>query len=142
MGALQFGNSYICCMPKASMPKERSKKEMTYRFHGWKKQLLVADKTISILTFLLIGIFSPDYVLIVSYFLLILYLVLTRRNVLLQHLAIASLLAFLWVIAAKDQYAYNQDFITVLWHKPIPCVCMGLWLVFSVSHLLSLRAHF
>ena len=63
------------------MPTIKSlKKEIEYGYHKWKKQLLIA---VIVLVVLLFGLFGLEYVLIASYFLLILYLIITKRKILL-----------------------------------------------------------
>lgn len=88
-------------------------KEAKYEYHKWKKQLLIADKIISIFIVLFLGIFRPDYVVIAAYFLLIPYLFLTQRMLLFYHLIVSSGVALIWVVIAKNEYGYNIDFITI-----------------------------
>lgn len=88
-------------------------KEIKYKFHKWKKQLLIADKVIYVLVVLFLGIFSPDYVVIAAYLLIIPYILLTQRKSLYYHFVIASIVASVWMFIAKDEYGYNRNFITV-----------------------------
>lgn len=73
-------------------------KDIKYDFHKWKRQLLIADKVAY---------------LIIVFFLIIPYILLTRRKSLYYHFAIASIVASVWMFIAKDEYGYNRDFITV-----------------------------
>jgi len=87
--------------------------EVEYEFHKWKKQLLIADKVISIIVLVLLGVFRPDYVVIAAFFLVIPYLFLTQRKILFYHLVVAFAVALIWTLIAKNQYGYNRDFLTV-----------------------------
>lgn len=89
------------------------KKEIKYTFHKWKKQLLIADKAITILAILFLGLFRPDYVVIAVFFLIIPYLILTQRRTLFYHLVVAFLVALIWMLIAKNEYGYNQNFLTL-----------------------------
>jgi hypothetical protein len=93
--------------------KNNVKKDPKYKFHKWKRQLLIADKVITAIALLLLGLFRPDYVVIAAYFLLIPYLILTQRKTLFYHLIVSSAIALVWVIIAKKQYAYNHDFFVL-----------------------------
>ena len=104
-------------------------KEGLYEFHKWKNQLLIADKIISILIIIFLGIFRPDYVVIASYFLLIPYIVLTQRKILLYHLIVASSIAIIWMLIAKKEYGYNQDFITILGINLYPLFALAIGLL-------------
>ena len=90
------------------------KKEIKYEFHKWKKQLLISDKVITLLVILFLGLLSPDYVVIAAYFIIIPYLILTRRKVLFYHLMVSSAVALIWMLIAKNEYSYNQDFL-IIW---------------------------
>ena len=93
--------------------KVNLKQEIKYEFHKWKKQLLIADKIIIILIVLFLGLVSPDYVVIAAFFLIIPYLILTQRRSLFYHLVVAFLVALIWMLIAKNEYGYNQDFLTL-----------------------------
>ncbi len=93
--------------------KVNLKKEIKYEFHKWKKQLLIADKLITALIILFLGLFSPDYVVIAAFFLVIPYLILTQRKILFYHLMVSSAVALVWMFIAKNEYMYNQDFLTL-----------------------------
>src|SRR3990167_8107089 len=97
----------------ASKTKKNLKKEIKYEFNKWKKQLLIADKIITIIVILFLGLLSPDYVVIAAYFLIIPYLILTRRKVLFYHLMVSSAIALIWMLIANNEYLYNQDFLTI-----------------------------
>ncbi|MBI2545699.1 hypothetical protein HYV81_00810 [Candidatus Woesearchaeota archaeon] len=84
-----------------------------YEFHKWKSQLLWFDKILSILVILLLGLFRPDWLLIAVFFLIIPYLVLTERTLLLHHLVAAFFISLLWMVVAREEYAYNTAFITI-----------------------------
>ena len=87
--------------------------KVKYEFHKWKKRLLIVDIVVIIIVLLLLGLFRPDYVVIAAFFLVILYLFLTQRKVLFYHLAVASAVALIWMLITKNEYGYNQNFLTV-----------------------------
>jgi len=66
-------------------------------FNKWKKRLLMYDEILIILSILLLGVFRPDLVLIVSYFVLIIYIILTKRKVL-----FFSIINFFCIITTMD----------------------------------------
>ena len=119
--------------------------EVEYEFHKWKKQLLIADKVISILVVLLLGIFSPDFVVIAAFFLVIPYLFLTQRKILFYHLMVASAVALIWMSIAKNQYGYNQDLLTVVGINlyPLFAWAIGLFAIYVIyshyEHILKER---
>lgn len=90
-------------------------KEIRYKLHKWKKQLLITDKILSILVLILIGLFArSDYVVITAFILLIPYIFLTQRESLKNHLLLALIIAFVWMGIARENYGYNREFITFL----------------------------
>ncbi len=93
-----------------------------------RKRLILSDELLIVLTILLLGVFRPDIVLIVSYFVLIIYLLISKRKLLLFHLAIASLLSFLWLLIAYQEYNYNQDFLIILGLNTFPYFAFSLGL--------------
>lgn len=97
-------------------------------FNKWKKRLLMYDEILIILAILLLGIFRPDIVLIVSYFVLIIYLLITKRKTLLFQLLISSLLSLAWMLIARNEYGYNQDFLIILGINTFPFFSFSLGL--------------
>ena len=93
-----------------------------------RKRLLLSDKLLIVLTILLLGVFRPDIVLIVSYFILIVYLLITKRKLLLFHLAISSFLSLLWLLISYQEYNYNQDFLIILGFNTFPFLAFSLGL--------------
>jgi len=85
----------------------------SYEFRRWDKRLFLLDSIIAIVAFFLFGIFRPDYVVIVVYFSVVPYLIITHRIILFYHLAISSAVALFWVVLAQDFYNYNYDFSTI-----------------------------
>ena len=113
------------------------KGDMSYEFHKWKRQILIADKIFTIVVILFLGIYRPDYVVIAAYFLLIPYLVLTQRSSLLYHLLAASIVAITWMLIAKKQYGYNHEFLTLFGINlyPLFAWAVGLFLIYVLySH--------
>ena len=93
-----------------------------------RKRLLLFDELLIVLTILLLGVFRPDIVLIISYFILIIYLLITKRKLLLFHLAISSLLSLLWLLISYQEYNYNQDFLIILNLNTFPFFSFSLGL--------------
>ena len=89
------------------------KKDISYRFHRWKKQLLFFDKLLYIMIIVLLGIFRPDLIVIAVYILLYPYLLLTKRKNASYHLMVSFVIALIWMLVAKGQYQYNIDMITI-----------------------------
>lgn len=87
-------------------------KNIKYEFHKWKNELLIADKILYFLVIFLLGLFRPDYVVLAAYLLLIPYILITQRKSLYQHFVLASIIALVWMLIAKDEYRYNRDFLT------------------------------
>lgn len=122
---------------KSSKEIKIVEKEIEFKFHKWKKQLLVADKILSVVIILLLGVFKPDYVVIAAYLLIIPYLFLTQRKILFKHLFISSVVALIWMLIAKNQYGYNQDFIAIFGINLFPLFAwaIGLFIVYIIySH--------
>lgn len=97
-------------------------------FNKWKKRLLMYDEILIILSILLLGVFRPDIVLIVAYFVLIIYLLITKRKTLLFQLLISSLLSLLWMLITRNEYGYNQDFLIILGINTFPFLAFSLGL--------------
>ena len=109
---------------------------MESNWQKWKKQLLVYDKLVIVIVFFLLGFFRPDYVVICAYFGLVFYLIFTKRSGTLRHLLVSSGLAFLWLVIARGEYGYNQDFLTVGGFNLFPFFAwsvglLGVYLVYS-----------
>ncbi len=95
-----------------AMKKRGLKQEITYELHRWKKELLIADKIITVIVLLLTGIFtSADIVLMVSFFLLFPYLILTKRKSLIYNLLLAFFVALIWSVISINEYVYNQGYM-------------------------------
>ncbi len=88
-------------------------KKVGCKFHKREKRLLIVDTLLIAHVFLLFGLFSPDYVVIAAYLLVIPYMVLTHRKVFLYYFMVSSAMAFIWVFIAKDEYGYSSNFLTV-----------------------------
>ena len=94
-------------------PLKRIRKKVVYEFHKYKKQLLNFDTIICIVFILLLGVFRPDWVVITAFFIVIPYILLTKRKALLYHLLIAFFVALGWMLISKDYYGYNENFVTI-----------------------------
>ncbi len=92
------------------------------------------DIAFSFGAFSLFGIFRPDYVVMVAFFLAIPYLFFTGRKILFSHFLLSSVMAVLWVIFAQDVYGYNYNFITIMGIELFPVFSwsVGLLAVYSL----------
>lgn len=88
------------------------KKEIEYEFHKYRKILLKIDILLSIFIFILLGMIRPDYLVIAAFLLTIPYMILSKRENSLKHLLVSFIVSFAWMIIAKNQYHYNQDFLS------------------------------
>lgn len=114
-----------------------SKKRIKYEFHKWKNQLIIADKALYIIIFLLLGLLRPDIVMMVVYFSLYPYLFLTKRKKAINHLLIASVVSLGWMLIANSQYKYNQKMFLIfsLNSYPLFTWAVGLFAAYLIySH--------
>src|SRR3989344_6684740 len=92
------------------------------------KRILVLDKIILLIIFILIGILRPDIVVIISYFAVYPYLIFTKRKNALSHLQIASLLAITWLIFTRGYYNYNREMFLIFGMPLFPLFSWALGL--------------
>jgi len=114
-----------------------SRKRIEYEFHKWKKELIIADKTIYIVVVIFLGMFRPDALMMWTYFMLFPYLFLTARKKAIFHLAVASLVALVWTFITNSQYGYNQKefFLFGLNSFPLFAWAVGLFAGYMIySH--------
>jgi len=82
-------------------------------------------------------------VVIAAYFLVIPYLVLTQRKMLLYHFIVASIMAFTWMLVAKNEYGYNSNFLMIAGINLFPLFAwatglFGAYIIYShFEHILS-----
>ena len=93
--------------------KRKIKEKIVYEFHQCHKELLHLDYITSIIVIILLGLFKPDLVVMAAFVLIILYLLLTERLSLFYHLLVAFAVALGWMLIAKNEYGYNQQFLTI-----------------------------
>lgn len=103
-------------------------KKVEYEFHKYRKTLLKIDIIASIIIFVLLGIFRPDYIVIAGFFLAILYMILSKRKVFLYHLLISFAVAFAWILIAKNKYSYNHDFLVIFGINAFPLFAFSIGL--------------
>lgn len=105
---------------------------------GMKKNwLVIADILVSIVIFALLAVFRPDFLLVASFILICIYLYLTNRGNAFYHLLISSIIALIWVIIARNYYAYNQKTLVLLGINLFPLFAwaLGLFCVYILySH--------
>lgn len=113
MGENQFMNISDLRQTIHHMLTHTISKKFSREFRSWNRKLFLYDTTAIVLIFSFFSIFRPDYVVLAAYLFIIFYLVATKRKILVYHLAVSSVLAFVWVFLAEDYYYYNYDFITL-----------------------------
>ncbi len=106
--------------------KTYMKKEL--KSHNWQKFLLF-DLIIIIVTILLLGLLRPDKLLIITYIFTIGYLSFTQRKVLLSHLAVSTIIGFVWTFTISNFYDYGLNFITILGVNIYPALAWSLGLL-------------
>ena len=72
-----------------------------------KEKLVYFDLFLSFSSLLLFLFFSPDISILILFFSLFFYLILTKRNFLFYHLTLSFLISFLWMLFTKTEYNYN-----------------------------------
>ncbi len=120
---------------------EKNIKEIEYEFHRWRKPLLIIDIIISIIVIILLALIRQDYLVIGVYLLIIPYLVISERKTAFYHFLAASLVSLIWIIIAKNQYGYNQNFLTILGLNTFPLFAWAVGL-FAMYLFYSYFEHF
>ena len=108
-----------------------------FDFHKWKQPLLNIDRILTLVIILLVGLARPDIIVIVAFILILPYLILTDRTILVFHYLIALIVSMMWMIVARNQYNYNQEFIAVYGVNLFPLFywAIGLFAVYLIySH--------
>tara|TARA_Y100000310_G_scaffold221415_1_gene222985 strand:- start:1629 stop:2297 length:669 start_codon:yes stop_codon:yes gene_type:complete len=114
-----------------------SQQQIEFEFHKWKKKLMFLDKLMAIIFVVFLGIFRPDAIVIIGYFILFPYLLITKRKNAFLHLCIASIVALIWTIIASKQYGYNQEMWMFLGLNTFPLFAWasGLFTIYLIySH--------
>jgi hypothetical protein len=78
-----------------------------------KKKIFILDRVILAVIFLSFAFMRPDYIIAIAYLLTIPYLFFTNRKKAFYHLMVASIVAIVWMLIAKDQYSYNKDMLNI-----------------------------
>lgn len=103
-------------------------KPISFEFHKYRIELLILDKIISVTILFLLAIFKPNLVLIGAYFLLLPYLILSKRIEALKYLIVSSLIALIWILFANDLYGYNKEMILFFGFNSFPLFAWSLGL--------------
>ncbi len=126
---------------------EKSIAELEQTLLKHKKQVILYCGLVALLITIVFGLInSPDYVLTISYSLVIIYffvlgfLLALKNKVLTYRFLVASLIAFLWMIFARDQYGYNHSFLTLVGINLFPAFAWALGL-FGVHTLYAYLKH-
>lgn len=77
------------------------------------RSFLLIDVILVAIVLFSLGVFPPDWVVLISYLFLIGYLIHTRRTNLFQHLTVATVIALIWAVLGRGEYGYNQTFLSV-----------------------------
>ncbi len=79
-----------------------------------KRGCIVFIDILFILLFITLGlIFIPDYSIIIAYFSIVPYLLLTGRKKMVKQFLLATLIALIWILISKEQYGYNHSLLTL-----------------------------
>jgi hypothetical protein len=99
-------------------------------FSGSRERFFVPDLLIVISVLLFFAVFRNwgDLVLMVSWVLVLGYLMLLKRFESVLHLLLATLISTLWVHFAKDYYSYQHDFVKIFGMNSIPLMAWSLTL--------------
>lgn len=92
--------------------------------------MLLTDLTIAFLILLLFSIFRShaDWVLLISWPVILGYLLITRRIKALVHLFLATIMAVVWVQFAKEYYGYKFDYLRIFGMNTLPLMAWTLTL--------------
>lgn len=71
---------------------------------------------------------NPSTVLIIIYAVIALYLFATKKTAALKHLAVATLIALVWMLAAQSQYGYNVAMLDLFGINLFPLFAWALGL--------------
>ncbi|MDP3970137.1 MAG: hypothetical protein Q8P90_00385 [bacterium] len=101
-----------------------------------KKGIFLLDKIAVVLVFTLLGIFSPEYVVMVAYAAIIGYLFISKRKILLKHLWVATGISVIWLLVSKNQYGYAENYLTVFGYNlfplfTLPIALLGMYVVYA-----------
>lgn len=69
-----------------------------------------------------------DIALILLYLLLLIFLIFRKKDKELYYLIIATILSFVWLLVSKNQYSYNQNFISIFGYSLYPFFSWSLGL--------------
>jgi hypothetical protein len=99
---------------------------------------LILDLSIVALTIIGVSIFKnqADLVLIMFWFIVGIYVFLTRRYISFLHFIISTSIAFLWVYCARNNYGYNYSYFSVAGMNLLPVAAWSMGLL-SVSEILN-----
>lgn len=95
-----------------------------------KHGMLLTDLIIAFLILLLFSIFRShaDWVLLISWPVILGYLLITRRIKALVHLFLATIMAVIWVQFAKEYYGYKFDYLRIFGMNTLPLMAWTLTL--------------
>ncbi len=77
------------------------------------RSFLLIDILIVSIAIFSLGVFRPDVVVIIAFAFTILYLIITHRSNLFEHLAVSTVLALVWAVVGRHEYGYNQTFVAI-----------------------------
>jgi hypothetical protein len=108
---------------------KKVKEKVIKKYHQWKPYIIRLDVLLIGLSLALLGIARPDLVVISAFFLIIPYLLMTKRALLFYNMIIAFAVALAWMLIANSKYSYNQQFITVAGINLFPLFAWasGIW---------------
>lgn len=79
-----------------------------------------------------IAIFNLDILVVTVYFMLYFYLLFFNKKILRLRLYLSSFISLIWMFIAKDQYGYNQNWLSVFGFNLFPLFAwaLGLFIVY------------
>jgi len=108
----------------------------------WEKELFIIDVLISLIVLILIDTIRMDLVMIVAFFFIFPYLILSKRTLAILHLSVAISISLIWNLIAQDYYGYNLNMISIFGINLYPLFAwslglFGVYLIFShIEHKL------
>jgi len=80
-----------------------------------------------------------DIILILFYILLLIFLIFQKKDKELYYLVVATIISFIWFLVSKNQYSYNQDFLSIFGYSLYPFFswAIGLFFIYLIFLLFT-----
>ena len=93
------------------------------------KRTVIADTIFILIALVLMRFIDPAKVMLGAYCFMFFYLHITKRNSLIKHLIVASIVAFIWMNIAKSQYSYNHSMFQIFGMNAFPFFAWSIGLL-------------